>query len=1150
MTRQLNILTLNANGLRTERKRRLLAAWLQLLRPQILFLQETHTTSQGDLTYLKSSLGGTELFWSHGTNDSCGTCIMIMPSFLGKTCSFRTDDDGRLVSLDVSLQNRRIRLINLYAPNKYTQRSHLFRSLERYLEGPFEELIIGGDFNCVLDEALDRQSTGRVYPDPSARLLTYMTANLELIDAWRSLNGERFDYTWESRGVRSRLDRFYVPSDWRYNKLKCEIVDIGSRTDYISDHRAVTLQIELTEGFAHGTGLWRLNATLLDNTNFSDIMEKLLISEAKRFDTERPDISWAQLKENLRVAMRAESKKLIHAERKRCCRLRMTIGAFRRSDPMTEFTVNAINELQETLNSVVTKAYRHAAEKIEGIRISGEETFSSHFYQRIKTKQRRPAMLQLEVDGRLIEDQEDIRHQVHKFYQRLYDSSPTDRVIATKLLSNLTKVQISDPEAFTQELSLAEIKNAIESMSPNKAPGSDGLPVAVYLKYWEIIGPLLGATLQYCLDRKELEKSMQEGTICLIPKDPLDIKNLGSWRPITLLNTDRKILAKVLDTRLAEHLTKAIDPSQTGGVRRRNIHSNLIFLRDVLLHCWDRGTAGYLISLDQIKAFDLVSHEFLFGTLRAMGLPQAYVSMIQTLYKGGTSKVLVNGHLTNKLDIKQGVRQGCPLSPALFATVAEVLATQLRRATNINRIYLPIKSKVLIFQHSDDSNIIVPDADSVVAVFHVIDEYCRASGAGLNMVKTKILRIGYGHHDHLPVSVPPITNGPIKILGTWFDQKGPSGRNEIDIGINLDQACRNPIYEGFSMQAKAQIIRTKLLPAITYHLPLLQASTLNINKWERLLFTFLWSGKQETIARTTLALPKSRGGLNLVDMALLFKALNHRRISSLLTLKGHPMMELTAYLLSTTFKTTFDFTLQENAPRRQDIAKQYIDFVNFAKKLKALLKPQQELVKLTAATAITMCLSARISRVEKAHPQINWSFSWTQSQARYIEGNRRDLTFKLIHDALPLRSALRTRGMTNDSSCPFCDSEETAIHTFYQCVTPTMLRNHLAVFFGLRFVSSNTVIYHQPIPVKPELFYVFNLILSEMKFQIWKTRNRKLFDNKFDSATCVRERVRTYIRARAQIDLLRLTELDYDLKWCNPALAIVNKLPNGLELLY
>lgn len=70
-----------------------------------------------------------------------------------------------------------------------------------------------------------------------------------------------------------------------------------------------------------------------------------------------------------------------------------------------------------------------------------------------------------------------------------------------------------------------------------------------------------------------------------------------------------------------------------------------------------------------------------------------------------------------------------------------------------------------------------------------------------------------------------------------------------------------------------------------------------------------------------------------------------------------------------------------------------------------------------------------------------------------------------------------------------------------------------------------------------------------MKFQIWKTRNRKLFENKFDSANCVRERVRTFIRLRAQIDLQRFNELDYDLKWCNPSLAIVYKVPNGLELL-
>lgn len=163
-----------------------------------LVTEEARRNSKG-ITYLKKILGCTALYWSHGTEYICGTCTIIMPTFTGKICSFRTDHDGRLVSLDVALNNRRIRLIYVYAPNKNSQRSNFFCSLEGFLEGPFEELVVGWDFNCVLDEALDRQSNGRVTCDSSIKTLESTTNNLGLINAWRHLNGNTFDFTWFAR---------------------------------------------------------------------------------------------------------------------------------------------------------------------------------------------------------------------------------------------------------------------------------------------------------------------------------------------------------------------------------------------------------------------------------------------------------------------------------------------------------------------------------------------------------------------------------------------------------------------------------------------------------------------------------------------------------------------------------------------------------------------------------------------------------------------------------------------------------------------------------------------------------------------------------------------------------------------------------------
>ena len=73
-----------------------------------------------------------------------------------------------------------------------------------------------------------------------------------------------------------------------------------------------------------------------------------------------------------------------------------------------------------------------------------------------------------------------------------------------------------------------------------------------------------------------------------------------------------------------------------------------------------------LFSLDQEKVFDRVDWDFMCATLRHMGFG------VNLFYSGVQSAVNVNGHISDFFPLCRGVRQGCPLSPLLYALVAEV----------------------------------------------------------------------------------------------------------------------------------------------------------------------------------------------------------------------------------------------------------------------------------------------------------------------------------------------------------------------------------------------------------------------------------------------------------------------------------------------
>lgn len=113
-------------------------------------------------------------------------------------------------------------------------------------------------------------------------------------------------------------------------------------------------------------------------------------------------------------------------------------------------------------------------------------------------------------------------------------------------------------------MTLEECSKALKELSNGKSPGSDGLPAEFYKMFWVEIGPLLLETFAYSFETGELSIDQRRGIITLIPKQDKDLRSLNNWRPLTLLNTDYKILAKILANRLQLVMNTIIDTDQTG----------------------------------------------------------------------------------------------------------------------------------------------------------------------------------------------------------------------------------------------------------------------------------------------------------------------------------------------------------------------------------------------------------------------------------------------------------------------------------------------------------------------------------------------------------------------------------------------------------
>ncbi|CAI6008611.1 unnamed protein product [Closterium sp. NIES-65] len=142
-----------------------------------------------------------------------------------------------------------------------------------------------------------------------------------------------------------------------------------------------------------------------------------------------------------------------------------------------------------------------------------------------------------------------------------------------------------------------------------------------------------------------------------------DATLVDNLRPITLMNTDYKVLAICLANRLQPLLPSLINHSQTAFIKTRRIGDTLNDTLDI----FDWATAQSLpllaLTVDIRKAYDMVDRDFLFTCLSHLGLPATFIHWVKLMHSGTTTRISVNNFCGPSIPVITGVRQGCPLAP-------------------------------------------------------------------------------------------------------------------------------------------------------------------------------------------------------------------------------------------------------------------------------------------------------------------------------------------------------------------------------------------------------------------------------------------------------------------------------------------------------
>ena len=908
--------TYNFRGLADDKKRQQAFQWLKQKKIGIVCGQETHSSVLNE-TKWREEWGG-DIFFSHGSSAARGTFILFDRNIDKQIHKEIIDrDEGRYVILDITIEGIRLTLACIYAPNNDCP--EFFTKIKQNVESqPNDNRIIGGDYNLVLNLQKDKKGGNPITHSKAQKIVKKWMQDTELIDVWRMQNPDELKYTWSKSKpslICCRLD-FFLVSQSLVNKIEATNISPGFR----SDHSAVTLDF-VPNKTPRGQGYWKLNCSHLTNPDYIKKIKEVINTTANYNKDASPNTLWDIIKTSIRgesIKFGAIEKKKLNNEVLELEKDIEKLETEAQKNPLSGEQEITLNQKKQNLINIFNQKANGAYVRSRSQGYEEGEKNSAYFFNLEKRNSEKKSIEELDIGtekkSKIIKDQNEILNEMKGFYKKLYSAEKLNKPENfIKNLSQSPSVPLEKLEKLSDDFDEPEISTAIKNMQNNKSPGEDGLPIEFYKVFWLDIKDYLIASYKHSMAEGSLSITQKRGIISLLPKKK-NLLFLKNWRPLTLLNVDYKIFAKLIATRLKTILSYIIHADQTGFMKGRFIGENIVTLLDIIDYCEKNGIEAVLISVDFEKAFDQLDWDFIWESLAYFQIPETLISWIKTLYNDSTSCVTNNGHISRYFKMGRGVRQGCPLSPYLFIIAAEVLAISMRENENIKGIQIGNKNLKLKQYADDTQSFSILDQDSINSIFNNLRLFGEVSGSKVNYDKSHIMRIGSIRNTNicLPIDYEAKwTNGPLEVLGIEVTTK----LDEItNININktipkVEQSIAAWERRKLTLFGKTNVINTVLTSKFIYRLSSLPTpNETEFLKIEKIFLDFLWGDIKTKIAKNFIMNDRENGGLKVTDIFLKEKAL---KISWIKRLLENDTQSYSPYLASVT-KIKLEILLQCN----------------------------------------------------------------------------------------------------------------------------------------------------------------------------------------------------------------------------------------------
>ncbi|MCI07890.1 LINE-1 reverse transcriptase like, partial [Trifolium medium] len=201
------------------------------------------------------------------------------------------------------------------------------------------------------------------------------------------------------------------------------------------------------------------------------------------------------------------------------------------------------------------------------------------FHACVKNRCRRNTIVALKKGDVWIEEPSKIREEIVSYFTEHFSEEDWDRPTLDGLM--LPTISEGEVELLCRPFEESEIKDCIVNSDGNKSPGPDGFNFEFFKGCWEVVKEDLKTLFNEFHVYAKLPKGLLSYFITLIPKvtNPHLIKE---FRPISLLGSVYKTVAKVLAVRMGTVMGKLISKNQSAFIKGRLLVDGVLTVSEVV----------------------------------------------------------------------------------------------------------------------------------------------------------------------------------------------------------------------------------------------------------------------------------------------------------------------------------------------------------------------------------------------------------------------------------------------------------------------------------------------------------------------------------------------------------------------------------------